>query len=197
MQSTTPREEEPTPLIFKWKKAFIRAAGFGAGVTLALAMGAGVLVWYTSRPAPWTNGVIAAKYSVLEASRVGDDLHVMFRYALTNNSRNDYSVPSPPSAELMRKASDGTGYVPLHASWESQTIPPGQTINVDFTVSYALADYNTTAAEIDKTDRALIAFLEKRLAEYDGLLLIDHVHRYQIDFPKWLPPTGEKKEATK
>jgi hypothetical protein len=193
MQSTTPRQEEPALPLFKWKKAFVKAAGFGVGVTLALAMVAGVLLWYTSRPTPWTSGVITAKYSVLEASRVGDDVHVMFRYALTNNSRNDYSVPSPPSAELMRKASDGTGYVPLHASWESQTIPPGRAINVDFTVSYALADYNTTATEIDKTDKALVDFLERRLAEYDGLLLIDHVRRYQIDLPKWPPPTGEKK----
>jgi hypothetical protein len=57
-----------------WKRILLRAAGFGAGFALSLALILGVALWYESRPKPpkpWDAKTIRAEYDHVTGERGG------------------------------------------------------------------------------------------------------------------------------
>ena len=78
------------------------------------------------------------------------------------------------------------------ATWDGTIqIPPKQSVNVTFDVPLELSAYSTSMAELNKDEKPgesemssrYTAFLDKRLKEIDGLVLMDYTDRYRIDLP--------------
>lgn len=178
------------------KRVFIRAAGFGAGVVLALVVCAGTLYWWSQRPKPWSDTAITGKYADIRLYQQGEEIHLSFEYSLTNHTKTSYSLPTTSSGALMRRIPKENSFDKFESgSWDdSLAIPPGQSFDMKFNVAYMLSEYGTTSAELSTyapgEDRkaaapeALNKFMNRRLSEVDGLVFYDYVNHYRIELPR-------------
>ena len=176
-----------------WKKTLFASAAFGAGFAIVLAIAASIAVWLAHRPRPWNSTAITAKPTHLVVETAGEELHFRFRYALTNHTGSDYIVVGPENAALMKRIPEDSSLQRLDgATWDDTIrVPAGQSVNVVFDVPVRLADYNTTAADLNSADSNSDAmparysqFIDSRLREMNGLVLIDYANRYRIDLPR-------------
>jgi hypothetical protein len=177
-----------------WKKIQLRDVGFGAGFALALIVSIGVAQWWSSRPKQWSLTAITAKPAELVFREQGEELHLQFRYALTNNTRTDYVLALPVAAALMRKVPEDSSLAKLNsARWEDNVrIPSRQTVSVMFEVIFSLSDYNSAATRLQgytsagdaSPPPALMSFVASRLKEMDGMAFLDYNARYRIELPK-------------
>ena len=166
-----------------WKKIQLRDVGFGAGFAIVLIVSIGITQWWSSRPKLWSFTAITAKPAELVFREQGEELHLQFRYALTNNTRTDYVLALPVAAALMRKMPEDSSLAKLnYARWEDNVrIPSRQTVSVVFEVSYNLSDYATSAAKLhgytsaddSNPPPALMSFVASRLKEMDGMAFLD------------------------
>lgn len=130
---------------------FLRAAGFGAGFAVVSIVLVISLYWWNTPPKVWSSTNITAKPGYPVFQRRGEEMHLSLVYALTNNTNGEYVVPSAGSGVLMRKMSETSSMDPIeHVTWGTPTIPPHQSVDVTFDISYELSDYGTSAAEIEK-----------------------------------------------
>lgn len=176
-----------------WQKMLLAAAGFGAGFALVLVISASIATWLAHRPRPWSSTAITAKPTHLVVETSGEELHFRFRYALANHTGSDYIVVGPENAALMKKIPGDSSLQRLDgANWDDTIrIPAGQSVNIVFDVPIKLADYNTTAEDLNSADPSSEAmpakysqFVDSRLKEMNGLVLIDYANRYRIDLPR-------------
>jgi hypothetical protein len=83
---------------------FIKAAGFGAGFAVAIALLIGAAYWWAERPTrqkPWNKNAIKAKYSDLIIARGDKTVLVTFAYAFENTSDFDYRLSN--SVRMLQK----------------------------------------------------------------------------------------------
>ena len=176
----------------KRKRLFIIAAG--VVVTLAAMLIAAVE--YLSSPAPWNKKAITAQYAGLTIQRFGPasdaSIDVIYKYQIHNSSKYDYTLSQPPIGRLMARPKDHNDLSALKdATWAPGiTIPANKTVDITFTFPYRLADFNTTAADLDD-EKKLAQFVETRL-NASSLVFIDNGARYEIDLPL-LPGSGSDK----
>ena len=177
-----------------WKKIPLRDVGFGAGFAIALIVSIGISQWWSSRPKQWSLTAITATPAELVFREQGEELHLQFRYALTNNTRTDYVLALPVAAALMRKVPEDSSLAKLDfARWEDNVrIPSRQTVSVLFEVIYNFSAYNTsatklhgyTSADDSNPPPALMSFVASRLKEMDGMAFLDYNARYRVELPK-------------
>lgn len=176
-----------------WKRILLRSTGFGAGFALVIVSAISLYSWRSSRPKEWSSTAITARPTQLEEQTSGEDVHFLFRYALTNNTANDYRVVAPSSGVLMEQlAGDASLLKAENASWDGDVqIPARQSVNVVFDVTVHLSDYNTTAEKLagpnpnqGEISEEYSRFLGKRLKEINGLVLLDYSNRYRIELPE-------------
>ena len=179
-----------------WKKLFIRAAGFGAGAVATLVVCTLALYWWSQRPKPWTDSAISAKYAQITLQQEGEEFRLSFEYALTNRTKNPYTLPSNSFGALMRRLPADKSFDKLDdSSWDDTlVIPPGQSFNMKFKVPYKLSEYGTTSAKLNAytpnedhkafAPEALNEFTNRRLSEIDGLVFYDYVNHYRIELPR-------------
>jgi hypothetical protein len=78
-----------------WRRLFIKAAGFGAGFALMLALVMGVGLWWSERPKPpkpWNSKAITAEYDYARVT--GEKNHINFGYVFQNNTDEDFRIDS-------------------------------------------------------------------------------------------------------
>jgi hypothetical protein len=179
-----------------WKKLFIRTAGFGAGTIVALIVCTSTFYWWSHRPKPWTDSVISAKYTQITLEQEGEELCLVFEYALTNHTKNPYTLPSAYSGALMRRIPIENSLDKLDdSSWDDTLIiPPGQRFNMKFKVVYKLNEYGTTSEKLNtyapNEDHKAVApdslndFTNRRLSEIDGFVFYDYTSHYRIELPR-------------
>jgi hypothetical protein len=164
------------------------AAAFGAGFAVVFVILLVAFYWRIDRPKPWTDKAITAKPNELTMGLAGEEERMEFRYALTNNTRTEYSIPSPDSGGTLFRVlpEDSSLQKVSDATWDSGiSIPPGQTINVVFTVCIKLSDFNSSAAALDQreSDAKFIEFTAKRLREIKSFEFLDYMSHYRIVLP--------------
>ncbi len=165
-----------------WRALFIRAAGFGAGLSLIAVVLVGPVVWYFNRPAvvhPWNQEAVTAKFADLLA-RTGNPLVLTFRYTIENHTGRDYELPAAES--LYKVLANGKGLErEATLEWDGGTsVPAGQIVNVGIHIEYEYTD-----GSVD-LDAKLNLFTKRRLAEIEGFSALDQINRFEIRFPK--PP---------
>jgi len=176
----------------KRKRLFIIAAG--VVVTLAAMLIAAVE--YLSSPTPWNKKAITAQYAGLTIQRFGPasdpSMDVIYKYRIHNSNKYDYALSQPPIGRLMAKLKGGKDLSVLKdATWDPAImIPANKTVDITITLPYRLADFNTSAADLDD-EKKLAEFADSRL-NASSLVFIDYGHRYEIDLPI-LPGSGSDK----
>ncbi len=186
----------------EWQKLFLRTGGVAAGVTVALAVVAVTLYWWSERPKAWSEKAVTAQTNGLEFQEAGEELHFKMTYAFTNETEKDYMLPRVDSASLMGKSGQ-TGVLSKieGASWPIDfTIPAKQRVEVSFIVPYRFADFNTSAAELDgapsgdgQLSQNLLDFVSRRLQNVNGLVFFDFSNRYRIVLPN--PDASKSKKG--
>jgi hypothetical protein len=179
-----------------WKVILLRCAGVGGGFAIIAALVLGGIVWWSSRPKPWSSSAITAKPTQLGLQQAGDEVRFEFRYAFTNHTSEEYALPSPEMGALMRKLPKDGSFEKLDgATWDSTIkIPPNQSINISFLMPYKLADFNMMPPDLD-LDNKLTAFAGRRLNQIDGLAFFDYTAKYKVEMPRnWDQPKESEKK---
>jgi hypothetical protein len=168
---------------FSWKRLFIKAAGFGAGVALMLTVLAGVFSWYVTRPKPpksWDTKAITATFDKLDISNKDGFIGVEFHYSLQNNTDEDYTITGK---ELIRERKVDTGTVEPAEQY-------GKTVNVvlfaKHKATYDVLAFYTVGKDAPKeteTTEGLNKFLYEKFHNTDGFTLFDQDKRYEIVLP--------------
>ena len=172
------------PRAFNWKRLFIIAAGIAATL-VAIYIAAAE---YLSSPKPWDRKSITAEYAGITIQRFGPasdaSMDCSYNYRIHNSDKYDYTLSQPPIGQLVAKSQDGKELTVLKdATWPPGiTIPAKQTINVTFTFSYRLADFNVTEAQLDD-DKKVAEFVDSRLKNVRSLAFVDYGDRYEIELP--------------
>jgi hypothetical protein len=178
---------EVAPTASNWRSVVLKSVAFGGGFALVAVLSMAVLYWWSERPKPWTDTAITAKPTELSMQIIGEEERFRFRYALTNNTGRDYILPRPGAVALMRVLpADSSLEKVQSAEWDSETrIPPKQTINVIFKVTYDLAEFNTSAAELAKGpgDSNFNRFTLLRMLDIKSFEFFDYSAKFRIVMP--------------
>jgi hypothetical protein len=171
-----------------WKRIFLRAAGFGAGFALSLAIILGVALWYQSRPKPpkpWDTKTIQAEYDKTTDQQTSD---IGFRYFLKNNGLEDYRISDADLVQVSIKMGKGE-LTPFNRVVSIETpifIPAGQKTMVFIKMKtgtrfqHQLPEHPTDADE-EQYRKAVLDYLNG--TQIAGFVLFDEVQRIEVDFP--------------
>src|SRR5271155_2804929 len=191
----------------RWKRWFIKSAGFGAGFALALACIGGAGLWYVNRPTPqkpWNRSAItAAGAPDLKVSEDGNQIE--FSYSVANNTKIDYRIESSPQVKVMAQWRDGTLTLPMPVDVAPLRlpafIPARQKGMLVFSLELsdtprrshlkAAPDFipdppsKAAVAENNKQYQERVrAYLEANFGQVDSFVLFDEANRYQIILPR-------------
>lgn len=177
-----------------WQRVFIRAAGFGVGCVITIIIAFALWSYYSSlpkKPKPWNESAIKAEYSEIIVN-TGDKIVTQFRYLVENTTAYDYSLPSYAEAAFIQ-IPETKGLAKDHdITWDVGTfVPTGQKVAVTFRLSYDYSEYSFSKSDIDNLEK-FSKFMNRRLSEIDGFVVLDKKNRYQINFPR-----GWKDDKTK
>jgi hypothetical protein len=189
----------PAPPVkdFNRKRLFIIAAGFGMGTAVTLAIIYIAATDYLSGPRPWSKKAITAQYAGLTIQRFGPasdpSMDCIYKYKIHNSDKYDYTLSQPPIGQLMAKPKNGKDLTVLKdATWNPGiTIPANHTVNITFTMSYRLAEFNITEAELND-EKKLAEFINGRLNNASSLMFFDYGGRYEIELPLFPGPDSDK-----
>jgi hypothetical protein len=194
-----------------WKRLVVVSASTGAGFALIVAILAGGLFWYKSRPKTpraWNSNAVTAKFATLEFSNnPTDNVLFFFNYDLENNTDVDYRflgratdepkgwtrvevVPTAGAVTvfiLKKLKSGGSLAQDNDIEWDSVFLPARKEVRFQVRVSYP---YDDSFRATERNDlRKANAFVNAKLKEIDGFVLFDEVNRHQVNLPSgWQNP---------
>ncbi len=177
---------------FNWKRLFIKAAGFGAGFALMLAVLAGVGIWYWNRPKPpkpWNDQAIKAEFDYADAEVEGEKNTLVVFYTLENKTDFDYTISDTTEmkigAQLERQNSfsvNNDGYVrsdlPLF-------VPAHGRVRYAVHLAYPYPereDLNASPDESHDFKTRVAQFMTKEFTNLDGFTIYDERARFKIVF---------------
>ena len=174
------------------KRWIITGVSFGVGLAIGLSLIAGGFVWYEGRPKPpkpWNTKAITAQYAELRV-KTSEPLIMEFHFVIENHTDLDYNLPNGNSVYKVKPNQKGLEQA-LTAEWVGDGfIPARQKMNIALRLKF-----NYTASfpksDIDNPEK-LGAFVNPKLAEMDGFVVLDQVTRYQINLPKEPIPKEKK-----
>ncbi len=177
-----PNQVEESKAITGWKRLAVICTFTGAGIAIMLALIFGAALWYESRPKPWNNKAIEAKFDSCGEDFNGDPNYIAFD--VQNHTQSDYHLDS----ETVRYAAQNDeGVLDFHRPDSLQIpsvlIPPQQRVSVTFKVAgeFEHRHKGTTEDPIPATDATLWGLNLPKGPQQ--LVLFDSVNRYEIVFP--------------
>jgi hypothetical protein len=196
----------------QWKRLFVKAAGFGAGLALMLSVVAGGLLWYSNRPKPpkpWDNRAIVAEYDYITTE--GDKNNIDVLYTLQNNTSYDYQVSSAVEVQLAGKL-ERENSLAIEKSEEGLVnadfplfVPAHGRSRFGIHIAYPYSEkFDSQAPDDVRYDfgTRLAKFAASEFSNLDGFVLLDQSRRYRIELPSgWRvrakEPLRIKREAEK
>jgi hypothetical protein len=181
--------ERTAPL---WKRLVTISASSGAGFALALALIAGGVSWYSSRPPKeWNTTALKATFDRIETQ--GEKNTISFYYVLENETDRDYQVDSNENivvgVHLLQEKSLSlvSDQNTLKVDWPL-FVPARQRVwfGIHSGLSYdgQAEPSDATPDERKKYRKAVAEFFTKQAGNVDGFFILDKANRYQINFPK-------------
>lgn len=151
----------------------------------------GVLLWYSSRPAPpqrWNkNALVATEPPGFDASK--DGKRIVFTYSVENTTNTDYSVDSIYGIKVLIRDKGDSLSQPLSEDTSPLRLPifiPAKQrgrLTVSLTLS-GIPVQATTDTDAEYHEQLRI-YCEKHLASIAGFVLFDDTNRYQVNLPRW------------
>ena len=200
----------------EWKRPLLIGVGWGLGTAVGLAILAGGLLWYQSRPKPpkpWNTKAIEAHYvntQFFEGEKK-TTLRAGLVFDLKNNTGADYTLEEHPSdtvVVMQRMKFSNTLVSGMGLTWSPERgpgtqqldgqgnrntlpkgffanapifIPSGQAVRVYFWSEYDILE---TVAALPKGETIYpTTVLQNALKDTDSFVLLDKLHRYQIELP--------------
>lgn len=168
------------------------AIGIGAGiVAVLLAIGWQALPRDAPKSKPWNRDAVIAEYVRQEAS-AEDRFVIIFVYAVTNRTSEDYRLPSSSDSAYVVASPGNALALSPDLEWpRDKYIPPNQRVNLELRLAFDYTDSFTheQAMALDATSTG--RFWNGRLSDVGGFRILDRERRYQIDFPKGWTPVGK------
>jgi hypothetical protein len=169
-----------------WKRIFIRSAGIGSGFALTILIVIAFWSYYTSlpkTPKPWNNTAIKASFSELSMN-AGESLIANFQYIVENTTPYDYNFPNDGEAAFIILPKTKGLSKDHELTWDRGTfLPTGQKVAISFKLTYHYGEYSFPKSDKENIDK-LSSFMNRRLKEIDGFVILDKENRYQINFPR-------------
>ncbi len=161
-----------------WKRLAIVSASAGAGGVLALSLILWAYLWFSSRPHPWDNAAVTAKFKELRVEeKKGDALDrlmkhrhytILLVYDLTNTTMKDYelSLPSTAMAPMGLRSGSLLSFPDLH--WEVEKVrtfsPPAGAISSKQDKIVELPDGRIVAFPAKMSDDEISAVIRREEA---------------------------------
>jgi hypothetical protein len=170
-----------------WKRLFVRAAGFGAGFAITLALIIGIFAWYRYRPKPWNDHALSATFITMSfKTQPAETSYVVeFNYDIENNTNSTYGL-TPNSLVMMARSTTGS----LTKEWGNYQTSDATLTGPAFIPAHAKAGItlHTTYQypdEFSASDKSV----NRRLAELTGIVIFDEALHYRINldapWQKW------------
>jgi hypothetical protein len=183
----------PQNRISGWKIIALRSVFVGVGFALTLALIAGVLAWYHSRPKPaqsWNSAaIVSSDPPGFSASK--DGTRIEFHYTLENTTDADYEIDSDIYFKLLLKNNKGTLSRPLTKEQAYLALPVFVPAKQKALARLSIALSNIPIQGPDESDDShherLRAHLEEQLKNLANFVVFDDVRHYRIDLPRWQP----------
>jgi len=171
----------------------LKGASIGVGIAVALSTIAGCIHWLESRPKPWRQDAISAAFSGFLSER-DHPVFVGFEFTLTNHTRLDYRLDSPPENEAaanpagvefgelyngsVRFPARGTLVYPIFvpASQKAEVVVRFQPYNA--------AGMTGILESAGPQRERLKEFMRREESDLGGFVLFDSLRHYQMTFPK-------------
>lgn len=135
----------------------------------------------------WDLGAIRARFTDMTLQTQEREVHLIFRYALTNTTRRSYRIPPPAVGVLMTRVPEGGMHQMESVRWDPVVIPAGKTVNAQFDVALdplTAEPYPDLSADELQQQGALNEFAQRHLARMRGLVFFDYQKRYSIELPQ-------------
>lgn len=179
-----------------WRRLTLQSAAFGAGAAIALAALFFAFSSYRDRPhpdEPFDKVALKARYHELTVS-AGDSIALHFTYVIENTTDFDYSLkPTDDFTVLTALPNDkGLGGEPI-SLFKAAYIPAKHKVAVTFDQFYDYEQYGLNKQGMQNDDE-LSAFLNRRLSDKAGFVLIDKRKRYEVIFPSGWEDAGKVKK---
>ncbi len=162
------------------KRVAVVSAAFGAGFAIALTIIGGGLYWYMSRPIPWIEDAITAKYSHVLPTRKN---RLTFYFDLTNHTKRDWSIDedSETTSFYMHKYGSLVGNVDHE---RPIFLPAGETSRIWIISSTKYPGEPLKASATNEQHRAYVKEVErwftKEWAHIHGFVLFDSANHYKV-----------------
>jgi hypothetical protein len=179
---------------------FLKAVGVGVGAILMLALIAGGVVWYSSRPKlpkEWNTAAITAEYSY--ADTYDNENHLQFCYVLQNNTAYDYNLTSDLVTHRGLKLARENGFSEFPDAISGvypAFIPAKQRGRFCLHLAYAASVVEPPHPTDDQRKafrKEVENYMSSQLTNLDGFELFDTTNRYQILLPAgWRSKSNSK-----
>jgi hypothetical protein len=103
-----------------WKTVLLRAAGFGAGFAVCLAILGGILYWYSHRSKPWNNTALKATFAGMSFhTRPQDPAYdITLDFDVENTTSRDYDF-NPAGLKILAVTEDGNALSKEFGNYQS------------------------------------------------------------------------------
>lgn len=184
----------------QWKKILLRAAGFGGGFAVVVAIILGVVVWWSGRPVkpkPWNKTAITATFNNLRTE--GDKHTIVYEYTLQNNTDTDYQLSDETDTHLgfKRMQTDSMDFSDktfVKADYPIY-VPAKSRVNLELHMPLPYdSDVDTNAPDDVQHDyyTKLSHFVATTISNVSGFVLMDDTARYEIDLPNGWTAIGNR-----
>ena len=176
-----------------WRRVFVKAAGFGVGLALALVSVGGAWLWYSNRPKPpkaWNSRAVVAEYDYVTTE--GDNNNIAVYYTLQNNTDFDYEIRSMDQVQFAAKLEQENS-ISVERSEEGHLtgdfpmfVPARGRSRFGIHIKFPYAEKADDKAPDDQKHdygTKLAKFMTSEFSNLDGFVFLDSSRRYRVEFP--------------
>ena len=174
------------------KRVVLIGASAGAGAVLTLAVIAGAVLWYSSRPErpkQWNPKAIVATFDYPGVEGNAGTETIVLYYTLENTTDFDYPMPKKDQLEIaarLRRENSLSGGGELTIDDEDTFLPAKQrrrfAIHIGYPITTALGP-NKTKQDQRHQWQIIANFMKAEMTNLNGFVIFDPAQRYQIEFP--------------
>lgn len=171
------------------KKFMVIGFSFGAGFALVLAAVVASVMWYKSRPKapmPWDTRSMRASLFSATLEGTGKDKSPLFLYKIENMTAYDYEINSADQIQLFFKARHSfSEFLPGALSIDLPLfIPAKRAVTLGLHLNLVEVESEVQLSEATIESNVFLRDKKRIWNRFEGFVILDKNHRYQIDLPK-------------
>jgi hypothetical protein len=182
------------------KIVLLKIAAAAAGITLALCIAAGAVLWYVSKPKPqkpWNEkALVSTDAPGFDSYGEKDNQAISLAYIVKNTTNSDYSIDAGHQIKIVVVLRDGALSLPMdedHVVVRTPLfIPANHLGTIVLHLKKLIALQQNQSESNEAYHERLRLLMNEHLSGIRGFVIFDESKRYQIDLPRWLETKPEK-----